>query len=232
MDTCQLGNSSPTPAPRSLRNIKRVLAKSICAPREILYTRNDAAAVISIDEVSTAPESSQPSLWDAYNNCLQTHPLLTKCCTSCSGFLLGDILAQLLTDGMHIDPVRCLVLASYGFLIDAPAGNAFYDWLDANLFPNSSKSIKAVAAKIAVDQLVYAPIFTCLLYIWLTAGSGNVDGIPAVLQEKVVQTLMANFAVWPLAHGLNFYFVPTEQRILYNNFVGVCWTTWLSCMAH
>jgi hypothetical protein len=32
---------------------------------------------------------------------------------------------------------------------------------------------------------------------------------------------MANYAVWPLAHALNFYYVPTEQRILYNNFIAV-----------
>ena len=41
------------------------------------------------------------------------------------------------------------------------------------------------------------------------------------MQDKVLPTLLANYAVWPLAHALNFYFVPTEQRILYNNFVAV-----------
>jgi Mpv17 / PMP22 family len=39
---------------------------------------------------------------------------------------------------------------------------------------------------------------------------------------QVVPTLMANYAVWPLAHALNFYYVPTEQRILYNIFIAVC----------
>ena len=52
------------------------------------------------------------------------------------------------------------------------------------------------------------------------------------MQSKVVPTLMANWCVWPLAHRLNFYFVPTEQCILYNNFVAVCWATWLSLLAH
>jgi len=53
-----------------------------------------------------------------------------------------------------------------------------------------------------------------------------------LVQDKVWPTLLANWCIWPLAHGLNFYFVPTEQRILYNNFVAVCWTTWLSFLAH
>jgi protein Mpv17 len=79
----------------------------------------------------------------------------------------------------------------------------------------------AVGKKIAIDQLIYAPIFTCVLYAYLSAIHGDFTEIPAVLSEKVVPTLMANYAVWPLAHALNFYYVPTEQRILYNNFIAV-----------
>lgn len=75
--------------------------------------------------------------------------------------------------------------------------------------------------KILIDQLLYAPAFTCILYAYLQAANGDIAGIPEVLQDKVVPTLMANYAVWPLAHALNFYYVPTEQRILYNNFIAV-----------
>ena len=140
-----------------------------------------------------------------------------------------------------------------------------------------------VGKKILIDQLLYAPVFTVILYTYLQAAHGDLAGIPEVLQDKVVPTLLANYAVWPLAHALNFYYVPTEQRILYNNFIAVrhlngivawplvigascaapcalkhlilqsrlhlctvlyhngelgchfvqvCWTTWLSCLAH
>lgn len=210
------------------------MARALITPRDCRSPRVDNVAVEALEEVYAAPESNLLSpLWDAYNANLQAHPLITKCFTSCIGFAVGDVTAQALTGGgADFDPVRCLLLASYGFIIDAPAGNAFYNWLDATIYPEQSKSVQAVAAKIAVDQLAYAPIFTCVLYAWLAAWHGNIDGIPEVLQEKVLPTLLANYAVWPLAHGLNFYFVPTEQRILYNNFVGVCWTTWLSCLAH
>ena len=34
-------------------------------------------------------------------------------------------------------------------------------------------------------------------------------------------TIVANYVLWPAAHFVNFRFVPTEHRILYNNCVSV-----------
>ena len=36
--------------------------------------------------------------------------------------------------------------------------------------------------KIAIDQLIYAPIFTCILYIFLQTAHLDMEGIPAVLE--------------------------------------------------
>ena len=46
--------------------------------------------------------------------------------------------------------------------------------------------------------------------------------IPAI-QRKLLPMLLANYALWPLAHIINFKFVPVQQRILYINAVQV-WT--------
>lgn len=194
------------------------------------------SAAVSSSEAASSPSdvlgwlTCSPPV-RAYLRKLETHPLQTKCWTSFSGFFLGDVAAQLLTEPSFAIE-RTLILATYGFIIDAPAGNAFYNWLDANIEPGNAKSGSAVGKKILIDQLLYAPVFTCVLYTFLQLAHMDPAGIPAVLQDKVVPTLMANYAVWPLAHALNFYYVPTEQRILYNNFVAVCWTTWLSYLAH
>ena len=40
-------------------------------------------------------------------------------------------------------------------------------------------------------------------------------------QDKLVKTVVANYILWPGAHFINFKFVPTEHRILYNNCVSV-----------
>ena len=36
-----------------------------------------------------------------------------------------------------------------------------------------------------------------------------------------MKTVVANYILWPGAHFINFKFVPTEHRILYNNCVSV-----------
>ena len=40
-------------------------------------------------------------------------------------------------------------------------------------------------------------------------------------QDKLVQTVVANYVLWPAAHFINFRFVPSQHRILYNNVVAV-----------
>ena len=41
------------------------------------------------------------------------------------------------------------------------------------------------------------------------------------MQAKLVQTVVANYVLWPAAHFINFRFVPSQHRILYNNVVAV-----------
>ena len=53
------------------------------------------------------------------------------------------------------------------------------------------------------------------------AQEGKPDQIVQTLKEKYVKTLKAGYAIWPLAHIVNFRYVPTEQRVLYVNAVQV-----------
>lgn len=43
----------------------------------------------------------------------------------------------------------------------------------------------------------------------------------ATIQDKLVKTVVANYVLWPGAHFINFKFVPSQHRILYNNCVSV-----------
>lgn len=60
-----------------------------------------------------------------YMRNLEKYPLSTKCWTSFTGFFIGDVVAQALTEPEYVLS-RTLILAGYGFFIDAPVGNAFY----------------------------------------------------------------------------------------------------------
>ena len=50
---------------------------------------------------------------------------------------------------------------------------------------------------------------------------GQSDKIQATLKDKFWPTLLAGYAVWPLAHVINFRFIPNSQRVLYINAVNV-----------
>ena len=170
------------------------------------------------------------------------------------------------------------------------------------MFPKDPASLKAVLAKTAADQLVWAPVMTCVFFAVLKtleghpemimstievglcpagARMGNLGCAPPVCsrlltgqavmrshsvmtihrpcfyqqchcvslaltrpelatmrlcrrrrvhlregfcrqpQAKLVPTIVANYVLWPAAHFVNFRFVPTEHRILYNNCVSV-----------
>ena len=43
------------------------------------------------------------------------------------------------------------------------------------------------------------------------------ENIVPAIQAKLVPMMIANYAVWPIAHIINFKFVPSQQRILYIN---------------
>ena len=51
---------------------------------------------------------------------------------------------------------------------------------------------------------------------------GRPDKALSSIQQKLIPVLLTNYAVWPLAHIINFRFVPSSQRILYVNFCQVC----------
>ncbi len=80
-----------------------------------------------------------------------------------------------------------------------------------------------------------------MIFPWLLQGvyfaviktlEGHPDAIVATIAAKFVPTLAANYMIWPLAHLVNFRFVPSQFRILFNNVVCIAWLTWLSIATH
>ena len=72
------------------------------------------------------------------------------------------------------------------------------------------------------------PIYNCLhsyelcltLHVAVVE-QGHPEAALSTIQNELVPTITANYALWPLAHIINFRFVPSQQRILYINFVQV-----------
>jgi len=105
-----------------------------------------------------------------YSRKLETHPLITKCLTSCMIAASGDIISQCIDfkygekdencdakDFLSsMDGRRTGRFAILGFFLVAPATHLWYGFL-ASRFPGTT--FLAVAKRLAVDQVVFAPIF-------------------------------------------------------------------------
>lgn len=53
----------------------------------------------------------------------------------------------------------------------------------------------------------------------------------ATVAEKTLPTVAANYVIWPAAHIISFKYVPSQQRILYNNSIAIFWNCYLSLVA-
>jgi protein Mpv17 len=113
----------------------------------------------------------------------------------------------------------------------AHLGHVWYTTLDRNVYPDDPKCTKAVLTKTALDQLLWAPAFSCVFFFFIHALDGHPEAAVEAIRNKLGPMLLANYALWPAAHLVNFRFVPSSQRILYINAVQILWSAYLSHLA-
>lgn len=86
-----------------------------------------------------------------------------------------------------------------------------------------------VAKKVAIDQLVWNPIFGIMFFSYLGLAEGkSFTQIKEKISNDLSTAVMGSWSVWIPAHTINFRFVPTEQRLLYINTIqiGVSFLKW------
>lgn len=98
--------------------------------------------------------------------------------------------------------------------------------------PGKSSSTKAIVTKMVLDQAIWAPLNTAIFYAYLALADGRLSSLPDTLQAKLLPTILAGYALWPMAHLINFKYIPSSQRLLYINVVNLFWTVYLSGMAN
>ena len=106
-------------------------------------------------------------------------------------------------------------------------------WLDGTCdktFDNPKGTV-SVAVKTTADQVIWAPIMTCVFFGFLKLMEGHPELMLPTIQEKVLPTVAANYVIWPAAHIVSFKYVPSHQRILYNNGIAIFWNCYLSLAA-
>jgi hypothetical protein len=106
-------------------------------------------------------------VWRAYLGHLERNPRTTKSFTSVIAALAGDALAQHISNRdktqWEYDWARTVRLAAFNAGMGV-FGHEYYRVLDGRVMPHASKSPRAIATKLFIDQLVFAPICTAVFY--------------------------------------------------------------------
>ena len=67
----------------------------------------------------------------------------------------------------HKHQLTFLVLqVAFGVTLDGPVGHVWYTLLDRKVFPNEPTSNRAVVCKMLADQLLWAPFFSCVFFVF------------------------------------------------------------------
>ena len=138
--------------------------------------------------------------------------------TSMTGFAVGDVLAQVFIQekqpsaggggggGGGFDVPRFLRLTSFGFFVHGSSSHWFYGHLDEFI---SGSSMVDVVSKVLIDQVFWNPCFSVMFfgYIGLLEMKG-LRNVAGKFRNEFVTSVTGSWTVWPLAHLVNFRFVP------------------------
>ncbi|CAI4232651.1 unnamed protein product [Auanema sp. JU1783] len=171
-------------------------------------------------------------LWNFYKVLLSRHLLVTNTATSCAQIGVADVLQQCINGDMKVngwDWRRTVRMSAVGLVV-APMLHGFYRVLDSRRFRGSYNIV--VMKKLFWDTS-FIPIFSCTFFV--VAGLIEGNGYRRAFYEyhdKMWHIWKVDFAIWPPAQLLNFYFLPNSIRVIYVNVVSLIYNCMLSFIKH
>lgn len=146
---------------------------------------------------------------------------------------LGDLLEQsyeiLAGYEEQIDRLRLLKLSSTGVPIGIVC-HYWYQYLD-RIFP--SRTGKTLVKKFIIDQVFSSPMYIILFYATLGLwNKWNMNEFKEIILDKGKDIFIAECWIWPPAQLINFYFLPTKYRLLYDSVISLGFDTYFSYVTH
>ncbi|XP_034941602.1 mpv17-like protein 2 [Chelonus insularis] len=106
----------------------------------------------------------------------------------------------------------------------------WYQFLDARL---PGKTISIVLKKTVIDQLVCSPLYIGMFFITLGILENKTwYELKKEIREKFYKLYLAEWIIWPPAQIINFYFLPTRFRVLYDNTISLGYDIYTSQVKH
>lgn len=106
----------------------------------------------------------------------------------------------------------------------------WYRFLDSRV---PGKTIGAVLRKVLIDQFICSPL--CIAMFFLTLAILERTDWEEFIREvknKAHRLYIAEWVVWPPAQIINFYFLPTRYRVLYDNCISLGYDVYTSQVKH
>eukprot|EP00904_Undaria_pinnatifida_P007476 jgi/Undpi1/3859/HiC_scaffold_16.g07227.m1 len=129
----------------------------------------------------------------------------------------------------EIDWGRAARFTLIGATFLAPVLHTWYGFL-ARRLPGTAAA--TVVKRVALDQLVFAPVFLASFLSVVMLLDGNAAKIEPKLRADYTATVASNWGYWIPAQMINFRFVAPVYQVLYSNSVGFVWNIYLSYQAN
>lgn len=180
--------------------------------------------------ISKAYRTYQHAKQDAFSrkNLFYTNVLLSVGIST-----LGDSLEQTyeLTrqEIVVFDPSRTAHMAFSG----GTAGvicHHWYNFLDRVII---GKSLYMVTKKLMLDQLICSPLIILSFFATVAIFEDDpMENFTEEVKDKFWILYKAEWVVWPPAQIINFYFLPTRYRVLYDNTISLGYDIYTSKVKH
>lgn len=146
---------------------------------------------------------------------------------------VGDILEQQLElyngEIEEYSSIRTSHMATSGVTVGIIC-HYWYLLLDKHL---PGRSMRVVAKKIVLDQIICSPVYISAFFITLgILEEKDAQEVWEEIKEKAWKLYAAEWTVWPVAQFINFYWVPTHYRIFYDNVISLGYDVFTSKVKH
>ncbi|XP_043483661.1 mpv17-like protein 2 isoform X1 [Leptopilina heterotoma] len=106
----------------------------------------------------------------------------------------------------------------------------WYRFLDSRL---PGKTIGTVIRKVVIDQFICSPLCIGMFFLTLAILERNDwEEFKREVKNKAHKLYIAEWVVWPPAQIINFYFLPTRYRVLYDNTISLGYDVYTSQVKH
>uniref|UniRef100_A0A7G3AK46 Uncharacterized protein n=1 Tax=Lutzomyia longipalpis TaxID=7200 RepID=A0A7G3AK46_LUTLO len=106
----------------------------------------------------------------------------------------------------------------------------WYNFID-NFLPG--RTLRLVLKKVVLDQMIGSPLVISTLFVTL----GLLDGqsrseIVDEMKQKFIRLYTAEWIIWPPAQIINFLWLPSKYRVLYDNTISLGYDVYTSRVAN